>query len=994
MSSQLIFDLQRFAHTAFNIATGNTVLSSSAVPVSVNQVTGTLPVNKGGTGATVLSAVTVGSATSANSATTATTATTAGSLTTARALQVSLNKTSSTNFQGNANVTNIGVQGTLAIGNGGTGITSNPSMLTNLSTTAAANVFQASPRPGVTGTLPVANGGTGQTSLADVTGVGSALRVSRGTLTGTNADNLMHVQMADNDYFRIRVGGTATNAGWVEFATADDSNEPIYVRQYQGNFTTITRTATLLDGSGNTSFPGTVTAAAFSGTFTGNVSSAVTASSLATARALQVSLSNTAAANFQGNTDVTNIGVQGILPVANGGTGTNSLANITVGKANTLTTARALQVSLSNTNAPTFNGTADVKTIGVQGILGTVNGGTGAAVNPSMLVNLASTTAANVFAASPRPGVTGTLPIANGGTGATVLSAVTVGKASSLATARALQVSLSSTAAANFQGTADVKTIGVQGILPVANGGTGQTVLSAVAVGAATKATQDGSGNTITTTYAPLALPATQNAAHNIPYAGNSNQTSATIHSFQSLKSGFYTETLSSSVPETSSSKSWYNVISVRHRNGGTDGTQYGMLVFSRMNQEGNLYWQQQVGGSWQNSKKIIDSSNIGSQTVASAGTCTGNANTASSLATARALQVSLSNTSAANFQGNGDVKTIGVQGTLAVGNGGTGTNNLANITVGKANTLTTARALQVSLSTSNAPTFNGTADVKNIGVTGTLGVANGGTGQTSVANIQAGKDGNGSVISSTYLKLVGGTITGDVTLGTSAAPAHIVMPTVGAGIFSEYKDVRSGLTIIHKMDYGHDVLLQGSNKAIIVAGECIQTMCDSNGNLSWLPAQGTKQSITANHNFEDVYIMADKDVFLCAGQDSNVGGGYTGRLQANTGYLRGLNAIEGHLIDLYGTIYTAAGTGEKSVTLDGMRQDDNGSARFPYGMRIAVEFRYGNTASPVTLNVNNMGAKGIMYKGSNTGFTNFKSCVIYEFIYNLGNWYLIGDHG
>ncbi len=56
--------------------------------------------------------------------------------------------------------------GTLAIGRGGTGITSNPSMLTNLGSTSAASVFAASPRPGVTGTLPIANGGTGATTAA------------------------------------------------------------------------------------------------------------------------------------------------------------------------------------------------------------------------------------------------------------------------------------------------------------------------------------------------------------------------------------------------------------------------------------------------------------------------------------------------------------------------------------------------------------------------------------------------------------------------------------------------------------------------------------------------------------------------------------------------------------------------------------------------------------------------------------------------------------
>lgn len=54
--------------------------------------------------------------------------------------------------------------GTLPIAQGGTSITSNPSMLVNLGSTSAASVFAATPRPGITGTLPVANGGTGQTS--------------------------------------------------------------------------------------------------------------------------------------------------------------------------------------------------------------------------------------------------------------------------------------------------------------------------------------------------------------------------------------------------------------------------------------------------------------------------------------------------------------------------------------------------------------------------------------------------------------------------------------------------------------------------------------------------------------------------------------------------------------------------------------------------------------------------------------------------------------
>lgn len=67
----------------------------------------------------------------------------------------------------------------------------------------------------------------------------------------------------DNDFARIKAGATGSNAGYLEIATADDGNEPIYVRQYTGVFGTLVRTLTLLDGNGNTSLPGTITSIGF-----------------------------------------------------------------------------------------------------------------------------------------------------------------------------------------------------------------------------------------------------------------------------------------------------------------------------------------------------------------------------------------------------------------------------------------------------------------------------------------------------------------------------------------------------------------------------------------------------------------------------------------------------------------------------------------------------------------------------------------------------------
>lgn len=84
-------------------------------------------------------------------------------------------------------------------------------------------------------------------------GVGGTLMFDY--ISGGNERNLLYQQMADNDRFRIRCGGPS-NQGWVEIATADDGTEPIYVRQYTGAFSSVTRTLTLLDGSGNTICPG------------------------------------------------------------------------------------------------------------------------------------------------------------------------------------------------------------------------------------------------------------------------------------------------------------------------------------------------------------------------------------------------------------------------------------------------------------------------------------------------------------------------------------------------------------------------------------------------------------------------------------------------------------------------------------------------------------------------------------------------------------------
>jgi hypothetical protein len=154
------------------------------------------------------------------------------------------------------------------------------------------------------------------TSSSNITGTSAG--VVR-TVSGTTSAELVRGNMGDNDQARILVGATASNAGFLEISTADDASEPIHVRQYTGVFTTLVRTATLLDGSGNTSFPGTVSAPTFSGALSGN---ATTATTLQTTRSIN-------GTNFNGSADITTVnwGTARTITIGATGKSVNGAAN-------------------------------------------------------------------------------------------------------------------------------------------------------------------------------------------------------------------------------------------------------------------------------------------------------------------------------------------------------------------------------------------------------------------------------------------------------------------------------------------------------------------------------------------------------------------------------------------------------------------------------------------------------------------------------------------
>ena len=110
-------------------------------------------------------------------------------------------------------------------------------------------------------TLPVANA-----SQSGVVIAGNQTFAGRKTFNDgiafPNSDNSvtpgLYWVAGTNDGARIVSGATAQNAGYLEIAVKDDGNEPIYVRQYTGDFANIARTLTLLNANGNTVFPGTL----------------------------------------------------------------------------------------------------------------------------------------------------------------------------------------------------------------------------------------------------------------------------------------------------------------------------------------------------------------------------------------------------------------------------------------------------------------------------------------------------------------------------------------------------------------------------------------------------------------------------------------------------------------------------------------------------------------------------------------------------------------
>ena len=433
-------------------------------------------------------------------------------------------------------------------------------------------------------------------------------------------------------------------------------------------------------------------------------------------------------------------------------------------------------------------------------------------------------------------------------------------------------------------------------------------------------------------------------------------------------------------------------------------------------------------------------------------------------LDTARTIQTDLASTSSASFDGTANI-TPGVTGTLPVANGGTGattpagaqfnlidkattelgpmedkhriaimspepsaTNSViagyrtgltmwnymkgkmssdtgVNIsgnaaTATSAGKLSTGRELAVGLSnTSTTTTFDGSANVTNIKVSGQLPVANGGTG----SNTAAGARTNLSVYSKSEIdSLMSGRVEIVTELpdtGKSGVTYYVGPTGSGADKYDEYIWTGSAFLKVgeHSLDlsnYVNTVATSGSGTVVTGVSKSGNTVTVTKGNISLddLSDWATETDVTiSNVTYHTMWPVAPTSSNQVYGISINNGRLF--RIYNN----KGAYSVQAYDKDSdttytpqklgigYGTCTTAEATAAKVATLADYTLVKNGI--------VAVKFSYPLCAS-ATLNINGKGAKPVYVGGAAVTATNCKSVQagdIGYFIYDGTAYHFLG---
>lgn len=273
-----------------------------------------------------------------------------------------------TNAQGQvSSVTNTSIaiagsaitSGTVAIANGGTGASTADNALTNLGgTTVGVNVFKLTNPGAITFPRFNANNTVSALSAADFrTAIGAG--TGNGTVTsvgGTGTVNGITLTGSVTTSGNLTLGGTLTGVNLATQVTgtlpiANGGSGQTTAQAAMNAFAGAVTSGSYLRGNGTNVVMSTIQAADVP---TLNQNTTGSAATLTTARTIQTNLASTSAASFNGSANITP-GVTGTLPVANGGTGRNTLTanNVILGNG---TTAVNFVAPGTNGNVLTSNG--------------------------------------------------------------------------------------------------------------------------------------------------------------------------------------------------------------------------------------------------------------------------------------------------------------------------------------------------------------------------------------------------------------------------------------------------------------------------------------------------------------------------------------------------------------------------------------------------------------------------------------------------------------
>lgn len=320
--------------------------------------------------------------------------------------------------------------------------------------------------------------------------------------------------------------------------------------------------------------------------------------------------------------------------------------------------------------------------------------------------------------------------------------------------------------------------------------------------------------------------------------------------------------------------------------------------------------------------------------------------------------------------------------------------------TATSAGKLSTGRELAVGLSnTSTTTTFDGSANVTNIKVSGQLPVANGGTG----SNTAAGARTNLSVYSKSEIdSLMSGRVEIVTELpdtGKSGVTYYVGPTGSGADKYDEYIWTGSAFLKVgeHSLDlsnYVNTVATSGSGSVVTGVSKSGNTVTVTKGNISLdaLSDWATETDVTiSNVTYHTMWPVAPTSSNQVYGISINNGRLF--RIYNN----KGAYSVQAYDKDSdttytpqklgigYGTCTTAEATAAKVATLADYTLVKNGI--------VAVKFSYPLCAS-ATLNINGKGAKPVYVGGAAVTATNCKSVQagdIGYFIYDGTAYHFLG---